>query len=145
MSWFSNGLSLKNLFPPREETMWVEGFWCNTPVKLPNKITTPLGSKVTVVTMCVDVEYTMRERKIVVLKVRLALKNKGASGQPRNMSAERVGESFFAYSITPHSILLSLVDQELGREGSNMRRVMYGQWGGKHGWDNTKAKPGPKQ
>lgn len=121
---------LKTLMSPAAKPLWIEAFHLDTPIKLPSKITTPLGSKVTVITVCVDIRYAMRDREIVVHKVRLS---RGRvfemSGQLVNVKAERLGEVWHASTLpVSESLLRQAVEQEIAIKGSNLRRMMTGSW-----------------
>ncbi len=49
----------------------VNAYWCETTIKLSNKIQTPLGSRVGVVKVCVDIQYSIDDDQITIRKVTL--------------------------------------------------------------------------
>jgi hypothetical protein len=110
--------------------MWIEAFHLDTPIKLPSKVETPLGSKVSVVTLCVDVQYEMLEKQIVVKQVRLSRGTEfGGTGQKVNVCAERVGEAWYASSLPiSQADLMKTVQNEITPAGANLRRMMIGKW-----------------
>jgi hypothetical protein len=111
----------------------VEGYWCDSTIRLPRKIKTPSGGSVTVVTVCVDVRYIIREGIISVLGVRLG---RGGpimgSSLVVNVSGVR-GEAFYTPSIRDESLLVDAVQRDLALSGSSLRRIMVGKWRAERG------------
>lgn len=122
---------LKRIFAGIDEnSLRVEAYWCSNVIKLPSKIETPTGSKVTLITVCVDVNYRLNGPSIEVLRVQLSRSGGLIMGshEPINVAASRTGEAWFAYGVCPESCLRQVVLDELQMEGSSLRRIMLGKW-----------------
>ncbi len=100
----------------------IEGWWCETAIRLPKPVKTPLGGRVTSVTVCVDVRYEVQNGDIIIHGVSLAMPKDGSF----NVAAERRGEAWLAARICDDSELLEVVRREL-YDGSRLRKVMLGQ------------------
>jgi hypothetical protein len=81
----------------------VEAYWCESAIKLPKKIQTPSGGSVTVVSVCVDIEYLVKDGEIELQRVQLAQSGGRIVGSdlPLNVSATRRGEAWYADYICP--------------------------------------------
>jgi hypothetical protein len=108
----------------------VEGFWCESVVRLPVKVETPLGGKVSSVRVCVDVTYAMEGRNVVLQEVRLSRAGGQLGDASINVASERTGEGWFASDICPESYLIEAVQKELSLKDSQLKRVMLGKWYG---------------
>ena len=110
--------------------MWIEAFDLDTPIKLPSKVETPLGSKVSVVNLCVDVQYEVRDRQIVIKQARISSRGRpGPSGQMCNVKAARLGEVWYARQLPiSRADLLNTIEQEIALSESNLRRRMIAKW-----------------
>lgn len=64
----------KRAFSSAAGTSYIEAFHLDTAIKLPQKIETPGGSKVTVIIPIVDIWYAIDGQAIEVRKVRLSKK-----------------------------------------------------------------------
>jgi hypothetical protein len=113
-----------------DNSLRVEAYWCSNNIKLQSKIKTPTGSKVTQITVCVDVDYRLDGPSIEVLRVRLSRGGGHIIGsrQPINVAASRTGEAWYAHSLCTESYLRQAVLDELQMEGSSLRRIMLGKW-----------------
>jgi hypothetical protein len=118
--WFSK------LWPARRQTLTVESYSCGASLKSPWKIKTPLGSSVTLLTVCLDIVYSIRAGQISVHRTSLA--KTGGLNHPNNMFATRTGEAFYANNFQPESVLVELVEHELGQPNNALRRIMFGKW-----------------
>lgn len=120
---------LKSLVSPAGKPLWIDAFHLDTPIKLPTRIQSPGGSKVTVITVCVDVRYEMRDKQIVIKQVRLSRgKLFEAAGKNVNV-ASRSGEVWFARELPiTEAVLRKAVEEEISPRDSNLRRMMIGQW-----------------
>lgn len=105
----------------------IERWWCGTSIKLPKPIRTPLGSRVTLVKVCVDVCYEVQDGDIILHGVSLARPKENDSFNDANVAAERTGEAWIAVGLFDDSELLEVVRREL-YYGSPLRRVMFGKW-----------------
>lgn len=125
---------LKALVSSAGKPLWIEAFHLDTPIKLPTKIETPGGAKVTVITACVDVRYEIRDKQIVIKRVRLSRgKVFEAAGQKVNVAA-RSGEVWFARELPiTEAVLRKAVEYEIAPSDSNLRRMMIGKWLGANG------------
>jgi hypothetical protein len=122
---------LKSLFSrPSADTLLVEGYWCESEITLPTKVRTPLGGKVAVITVCVDIHYDVEGDTISVRRVQLS--RAGAtvmgSGSATNVAAQRRGEAWYATNICPESTLKEAVGSDLAFEKSRLRRMMLAKW-----------------
>lgn len=102
----------------------VRGYWCDTLVRLPVKIRTPLGGTVSVLRVCVDVYYhIVSGQEIVVDRVRLS-----RSVSDWNVAADRRGEAWYAPSLSPEWCLEEAVRKDLSRKDARLRKIMFGKW-----------------
>jgi len=109
-----------------DTTLVAEGYWCDTPIKFDNAIKTPGGSKVTVVTVCVDIDYHVEGEHIILHGVRLS-GGSTVGGLVINMASQRTGEAWRAKRIAPDSCLLEAVQKDLSLTDSRLRRTMMGK------------------
>lgn len=126
---------LKSLGSSTCPPLWITSFGLDTSIKLPSKIETPSGSKVTVINVFVDVQYEMRDRQIIIKRVQLA---RGrlfeAAGKMINVCSNRTGEVWFARTLPiSEAVLRSAIEQEIAPSDSNLRRMMVGKWLGTNG------------
>lgn len=105
----------------------IEGWWCETAIKLAKSVITPLGGKVTSIVACVDIRYEVQNRNILLLNVSLAMPKNGSF----NVAAKRRGEAWKVARICSDSELLKMIQIEM-REGSRLRKVMLGRWHDTH-------------
>lgn len=119
---------LKRLFVRRrdlkESPLSIKAFLCETPVKLPEKVRTPLGGNVSVVNVWVDIEYNIDGGAIVLQNVCLSR----VSGLSMNVSSVRTGEGWLASAICPASHLAEAVRKDLSTSNSRLKRMMLGQY-----------------
>ena len=108
----------------------VEAYWCESAIKLPTKVRTPLGGSVSVITVCVDIHYVVDQDRIDVRRIQLSRGGGGIMGSnsPMNVAAARRGEAWYATSICPESALMEAVQRDLATEGARLRRIMMGKW-----------------
>lgn len=127
----SSAMGFKQLVKLTPHTSLIEGWWCDRPVKLLSKVQTPFGSKVTVVSVCVDVLYSVQERTIILRY--LALSRSPSIGPfTTNVASPRTGEAWQACQICSQAQLAEVVRKELLSEGSRLRKLMLGKWYGEH-------------
>jgi hypothetical protein len=120
---------LKSLFGRSSPgTLILEGYWCESEIKLPTKVRTPLGGNITVVTVCVDIRYAVENGDIVVRGVQLSRSRLMGSGSALNIAAARTGEAWHAAYICPESMLKAVVEADLACEKSRLSRIMRGKW-----------------
>jgi hypothetical protein len=107
----------------------VEAYWCESPITLPRRVKTPLGGSVSVVTVCVDIDYAVENGCIIMRRVELS-RGGGMMGSSTslNVAASNRGEAWYATRICPDSTLLQAVQADLGFEDSRLRRIMIGKW-----------------
>jgi hypothetical protein len=119
------------LFGGGSDHMTIEGHWCTTSIKLPRRVRTPLDGSVSVVNVCVDIDYRVERGDIVLQRVRLSHGGGSIMGSfvSVNVSAARRGEAWFASSICPQSDLVAAVEDELSSRDSRLRKDMMRQWG----------------
>jgi hypothetical protein len=112
------------------KTLVVEAFWCESPIKLPTKVQTPLGRRVTVINVCVDVHFSFEDGNVVLQRVALSRGGGRISGSslPINVSSQRTGEAWYASSIAPESALIEAVKRDLSVDESRLGRIMLGKW-----------------
>jgi len=109
----------------------VDAFWCDSSVKLPNKVQTPMGSNVTVVNVCVDVHYSIDGGNIILHRVRLSHGGGRITGlsTPINVASDRTGEAWYASYICPESYLVEAIQEDLSSADSRLRKIMMRKWG----------------
>src|SRR5262249_27923324 len=99
----------------------VTGHWCASSINLPAKVPTPLGGTVSVVKVCVDIDYRVAGGEVAILAVRLT--------RGMNVASERTGEAWSASALCSESYLLAAVQDELSLRGSRLREAMLERQG----------------
>jgi hypothetical protein len=122
---------LRRAFSSTAGTSCIRDFHLDTALKLPKKIDTPGGSKISVVLPMVDVWYSIDGQTIRIRKVRLA-KTGGMLGHLRMNMASKAGEAFYAQGICSESQLREAVETEIARKDSGLKRMMFGRWKAEH-------------
>jgi hypothetical protein len=110
------------------------GHWCDTPVKFSNQIETPLGSKVTKVTVCVDIWYSVDNDQIIIERTRLSKRGSSLADRAINVATTR-GEAFYANSICDEPFLRQAVENDL-KNDVKFRKRMLAKWHGEHGLES---------
>jgi len=103
----------------------VECFWLETTVKLGRPIRTPMGSRVSVLTVCVDIDYAIRSGVVKVERVSLA-RGGLLSGISINVASTN-GEAFLLSSISPAASLINAAESDIAMPDSSLRRIMFGK------------------
>lgn len=100
------------------------GYWCETEVRLSRKIATPMGGKVSIVQVCVDIDYDIRDDVVHILRVQMATSGSGIMGseQAMNMAAPRRGEAWYDRGTIPAAALTNIVADELRANGSRLEQ-----------------------
>jgi len=114
-----------------EPLLVVEGYRLETTVKLAHPIRTPGGSRVTLVSFCVNVHYSMDEGGTpVIRRVQLWQPDENITGVLArcNVFATYKGEAWHSVSCEPESLLNLAVQAELALQDSRLRRIMVGRW-----------------
>lgn len=109
-------------FRSGQATLLVSGWWCDTPIKMPYRVPTPLGGRVSVITVCVDIRYRLDAGSIVLVAVSLC------RSVPANVASQRRGECWFTRRLCAESCLAAVVTNDLAAKESRLRRVMLGKW-----------------
>ena len=124
---------LKHFFsrePSATASCCFRNYWCRRGLKLPTAVRTPLGSRVRVLDVCVDIWYRVCGSDIQITRVRLAQEG-GLLGRMRiNVAASRLGEAWMASSICRPERLKHVVSAELADETSPLRGLMLAKWRG---------------
>ena len=112
---------------PKSHTCYLEHFWCDSTIKLPSPVETPLGGRVTLIRVCVDVEFSL-EREIIVHHVKLC-EPEGGGLDRCNVASARIGEAWRASRrICSESQLRAVVDDELADRRGRLRNLMLKVW-----------------
>lgn len=113
-----------------DNSLCIQAYWCETSIKLPTKISTPLGGKITVITACVDIYYQVEAERIDVRRVKLSQEGGRIVGarQAINVAATHRGEAWYAYSVCSESELRKAVLQDLRAGDSRLCRIMMSKW-----------------
>jgi hypothetical protein len=122
---------LKRLFASGSSNQLdVDAYWCESSVKLPGKVQTPGGSNITVVNVCIDIQYSIERGNIKVQRVQLSRGGGHIFGSSTsiNVASERTGEAWFASSICSESQLAEAVTKDLSADDSQLRKIMMAQW-----------------
>jgi hypothetical protein len=106
----------------------LEGFWCNTAIKLSSPVQTPLGSRVTLIKVCVDIKFSI-DKDIILHVVELS-QPKGGGLASCNMSSVRRGEAWRALgtNLAAESLLQKAVRGDLADERCRLRKLMLKVW-----------------
>ena len=113
--------------PPPPNICTLRGYWCNSAVRLAKPLRTPLGSRITILTVCVDVHYSVQAGEIFLHCVELT-KSEGAGLEACNVASPRTGEAFRAIRVYPESELVKAVKDDLSAVPSHLGRLMLGKW-----------------
>lgn len=123
---------LRKLFslPPFLDQFWhrganrlkIVGFWCDTTIRLPQKLKTPCGSRVFVISVCLDVDYWIEDGHLIIRKAKLC------QNGDNNIIASNTGEAMRARQISPNALLVEVVQHEWEAKGSTLRRIMLAKW-----------------
>ncbi len=122
---------LKRLFSGRgSNQLVVDAYWCESSVRLPAKVRTPGGSNISVVNVCVDIQYSIDHGNIILQRVQLSRGGGRISGSSTsiNVASNRTGEAWFASNICHESQLVDAVQKDLSAKDSRLRRIMMGKW-----------------
>ena len=96
----------------RPETMIIRGYQCANTISFTPPLRTPGGSRITVVRLCLDVEFAVEANRIAVYRVALSqIPGEGLDGC--NMSSPRTGEAWHGNWIGPEAPLAQLLRLEL--------------------------------
>ncbi len=108
----------------------IEAYWCETPVKLSRKLKTPLGSSISVINVCLDIQYNVDQGQIVLQRVQLSRGGGriGGSNSAINVASDRTGEAWFESNIGNDSELAEVVTKDLSASDSRLRKIMIGKW-----------------
>lgn len=109
----------------------LECYWCDTPIRCDNKITTPGGSKVTVLKVCLDIAFSIRNRQVSLGDVELSDGGRILGTRMKvNMSSERTGEAWHAKAFHPRDVLRQVAISDLNDADGNGRlmKALFGQW-----------------
>lgn len=111
-----------------EGAITFESWWCTKPVRLARKTRTPLGSEITVATLCVDIDYTAAEDgRVFVHAVRLSGGAKMEGGAIVNAASVR-GEAFRWNGDMPSETMLQAVAADITDPSTGLRSRMLGKW-----------------
>ena len=122
---------LKRLFASDSaSSLIVEAYWCETPIKLPAKVQTPLGSNVSVVKLCVDIHYSIDGDRVLLHQVKMARGGSSIMGSSAsiNIASDRTGEAWFTSYLCPEQNLAEAVENDLSSKGSRLCKIMFGKW-----------------
>jgi hypothetical protein len=115
----------------------IEGYWCESSVKLREKVRTPLGSTISVATVCVDISYSLKDGSPVVHRAILSRSGGRLGDGSINVAAERTGEAWYASAVCSESLLLEVVEKDLAMRGSRLRKLMLAAWPEANAGTNT--------
>jgi len=110
----------------------IEGFWCESLVKLDRPIRTPLGGRVTILRVCVDIDYSVQGKQIVPHKVQMANKLGGGPLATCNVAAARRGEAWSAPCQGHDPQMALVVANDLAMSHSRLGRLMMVTWRDSH-------------
>jgi hypothetical protein len=121
---------LQSLFGQSGKTLRVDSYWCMSGVRLPSRITSPSGSKVLLVDVCVDIDYALEKDRVIVRRVRLSRRGLSliGSSQRVNVAGTNTSEAWFASNICSEQPLRDAVMAELAIMNSPLLRIMRGKW-----------------
>lgn len=111
---------------PAGETCWVEGFWCESNIRLDTPVATPLGGHVKLLNACVDIKYRLYADRAEVIEVRLS--KAGRLGDvATNVTTPRRGEAFYIDRLD-RKLLVACVNKDLEKANSHLRKAMWARW-----------------
>jgi hypothetical protein len=108
----------------------LEGYRLPKGIKLSHPIITPGGGRVTLVSFCVNVDYSMDdEGSPTIHRVELWQPDDTSDFHGScNIFATRRGEAWHARFVRPESLLVHAVNTELASENSDLRRIIVNRW-----------------
>lgn len=112
------------------EPLMIERYLSNTQIQLPYKLRSPGGSRITVVQVWIDIEFSIHAGRIRVHHVRLSQTGNpiGNSKVHANITSPRTGEAWYVSDILAESDLRKLVECDLEQDDSVLRKIMWGTW-----------------
>lgn len=119
---------LKSIFTSTsDEWCCVEGYWCESNLRLHDKVETPLGSRVTIVNVCVDVYFNLEGEDVSIGKVQMSRVGGTISGSTKaiNVASTRTGEAWFSSYMCSERQLIEIVKRDLDAKNSNLRKIMF--------------------
>lgn len=117
--------STKRSRQPVNGSARIDAFWLNTPITLDQPIKTPMGSRTKKITVCVDIDYVIKNNEITVRSATMA--SGGFFSRIEFNCASSRGEAFSIDFISPKSVLIDAVKRECAPESSSLRRMMFGK------------------
>jgi hypothetical protein len=119
---------INRLFTNQTKQLEVEGFWCNTSIKLPFKFRTPLGGNVTIVNICTDIQYIIDSGEINIKNVKMSSSSSIGNKSAINIASTRTGEAWYVSNLRPKYLLFDVIEKELKSKKSRLRKIMLNKW-----------------
>ncbi len=117
----------------RDGTYTIASWGCYYPIKLPYILESPLGGRITSVSVFVDFDYSIFGQEVTIHRARLARSGLGIGGCPINVMSKRSGEAWFSQNeVCEEWALIDAITKELRRTDSQLRRLVFGKWKGLH-------------
>jgi hypothetical protein len=119
---------LKSLFPV--STITVEDYWLETAIRLPQKVCTPSGGKVTIVNVCVNVTYYLHASEIIITNASLSCSRGFLAPREFNVSSQRTGEIWYTTSLpVSNTSFRDAARIDLANPTSGLRKIIFGKAG----------------
>jgi hypothetical protein len=124
---------LKRLFhspKPHIKLYFLEGYHCYATVRSKKKIRTPCQSLVTVLQVCVDIDYSVSCGQIHLHDVRLSWRGFTIMGcdRPLNVSSDRTGESWYSKGPGDRALLMQAVQSDLRDSKTRLYDRLLAPW-----------------
>jgi len=104
-----------------------KGWFCESRIKLKDKISTPMGSNLTVVVPTVDIDFTVIEDRVTLRHVRLS-RSISRSRQVPNVHSPYTGEAWHESYLCKESQLINTVEMELEKNSHGLRSRLFKMW-----------------
>jgi hypothetical protein len=108
----------------------IDGYHLDTSIKLSKPVTTPMQGKVTLLSFCVNIAYSIQGEDIPIIQHVDLWQPDARTNEPLarcNVFSTRRGEAWHAESF-PGSVLRAAVQNDLAQENSRLRRIMLAKW-----------------
>ena len=125
----------KSLGPDGEELLdddclRYKAWFCESRVKLSSKVSTPMGSKLTVVMPTVDIDFTVIDARVILRHVRMSRSggNIMGSSQAVNAHSPYTGEAWYEANLCKEALLIDAVERELTKNVHGLRSRLFKLW-----------------
>ena len=123
---------LRSIFSGFENTSTTfEGYWLATPIKLPTAVRTPGGGRVTVISACIDIVFSIPGDTVILHSASLSSGGGFLGSHPVNVSGHRTGEAWYQRSLgISNYYLLEAAKADLSDPKCSLEKCLRGRRSG---------------